>query len=78
MVALLLAITGKDHSSCEIPEVVKMKLLQKLVKQRKESGELYKSQNREDLAEEELYQASTIEAYLPGQISEEELRQIVK
>jgi len=76
--ALLLAKTGKDTSSGEIPEGVEMQLLQKLVKQRKESAELYKSQNRDDLVDDEIYQASIIEAYLPEQMSEEELQKIVK
>jgi uncharacterized protein YqeY len=76
--ALLLAKTGKDTSSGEIPEGVEMQLLQKLVKQRKESAEIYKSQNRADLAEEELYQSSIIQAYLPEQMSKEELQKIVK
>ena len=55
-----------------------MQRLQKLVKQRKESAEIYKTQNRADLAEVELYQASIIEAYLPKQMSKEELQVIVK
>jgi uncharacterized protein YqeY len=76
--ALLLAKTGKDTSSGEIPESVEMQLLQRLVKQRKESAEVYQSQNRNDLADEELYQASIIEAYLPEQMSEEELLAKVK
>ncbi len=76
--ALLLAKTGKDTSSGEIPETVEMQLLQRLVKQRKESAEVYQSQNRNDLADEELYQASIIEAYLPEQMSEEELLAKVK
>ncbi len=76
--ALLLAKTGKDTSSGEIPESVEMQLLQRLVKQRKESAEVYKSQGRDDLADEELYQASIIEAYLPEQMSPEELQAKVK
>ena len=76
--ALLLAKTGKDTSSGEIPESLEMQLLQRLVKQRKESAEVYQSQNRNDLADEELYQASIIEAYLPEQMSEEELLAKVK
>jgi uncharacterized protein YqeY len=76
--ALLLAKTGKDVSSGEIPEDVELALLQKLVKQRKESAEIYRSQNRPDLAETEEYQASIIEEYLPEQISEEELTGIIK
>lgn len=75
--ALLLEKTGKDVSSGEIPEAVEMKLLQKLVKQRRESAAVYVEQNRPELAEEEDFQASIIEAYLPKQLSEEEIAQIV-
>ncbi len=76
--ALLLAKTGKDTMSGEIPEEVELSILQKLVKQRKESAEIYKSQNRADLVEDEVFQASIIEAYLPERMSEEDLRKIVK
>ncbi|MCF8365702.1 MAG: GatB/YqeY domain-containing protein [Bacteroidales bacterium] len=75
---LLIAKTGKDMSSGEIPETIEMQLLQKLVKQRRESAEIYRGQNREDLAEVELFQASIIEAYLPQQMSKEEITEIVK
>ncbi len=75
--ALLLEKTGKDVSSGIIPETVEIKLLQKLVKQRKESSAIYRDQNRNDLAEEEDFQASIIENYLPAKISDDELRQIV-
>ena len=54
------------------------KILQKLIKQRKESAELYKSQNRNDLAAVEEFQAGIIESYLPEQLTEEELRSIIK
>ncbi|MGE4540361.1 MAG: GatB/YqeY domain-containing protein [Bacteroidales bacterium] len=76
--ALLLEKTGKDVSSGEIPEAVELKLLQKLVKQRRESEAVYKDQNRPELAEEEAYQAEIIEAYLPKPLSEEELESILK
>ncbi len=76
--ALLLEKTGAGVGGAEIPETVELKLLQKLVKQRKESAELYKEQNRDDLYEEEVYQATIIEAYLPEQMSEEEVESIVK
>jgi uncharacterized protein len=75
---LLLAKTGKDVSSGEIPESVEMQLLQKLVKQRKESAEIYKSQNRSDLAEDELFQAGIIETYLPQQMSAGEISAAVR
>lgn len=75
---LLLIKTGGDINSEEIPESVEMSLLQKLVKQRKESAEMYNAQNRTDLAEDELFQAAIIEKYLPAQISQEEIKGILK
>ena len=75
---LLLLKTGKDTSSMEIPESLEIKILQKLVKQRKESAILYTEQNRPELVEEEAYQASIIEAYLPKQLSEEEVEGIIQ
>ncbi len=55
-----------------------MKILVKMVKQRKESAEIYNSQNRSDLAGDELAQASVIEEYLPKQLSEDELTEELK
>ncbi|KAF0130849.1 MAG: hypothetical protein FD155_1118 [Bacteroidetes bacterium] len=75
--ALLLEKTGKDVSSGVIPESVELKLLQKLVKQRRESAAIYVSQMRADLADEEIFQASIIENYLPSQMSEDEIKAIV-
>ena len=49
------------------------KALQKMVKQRKETAEIYNNQGRKDLADVELFQANVIEAYLPKQMSNEEL-----
>jgi uncharacterized protein len=51
-----------------------LKALQKMVKQRKETADVYKTQNRQDLADVELSQAAVIEAYLPKQMSEDEVR----
>ncbi|MGQ0829120.1 MAG: GatB/YqeY domain-containing protein [Bacteroidota bacterium] len=51
-----------------------LKALQKMVKQRKETAEVYKTQGRADLADVELSQAGIIEAYLPKQMSEDEIR----
>lgn len=51
-----------------------MKAIQKEVKKRKESGDLYTQQNRADLAEVEAYQASVLEDYLPKQLSEDEIK----
>jgi uncharacterized protein len=75
---LLLLKTGKDTSSGEIPESVEMQLLQKLVKQRREAAEIYNSKGREDLAEEETFQAGIIEQYLPQQMDDEELKKVVQ
>lgn len=66
------AKTAKD-SDGELSEDVAVKILQKMVKQRKDSAEIYKSQNRPDLAEPELEQVAVIEQYLPKQLSEAEL-----
>ena len=72
--ALLLANTAEG--SKEITPEDELKILQKLVKQRKESAEIYKTQNRQDLYEVEINQATVIEAYLPAQMSEEEIKKI--
>lgn len=57
-----------------LTEEAVMKALQKEVKKRKESAEIYATQNRKDLADVELFQAGVIEAYLPKQMDEAEIR----
>lgn len=74
--ALMLEAT-KDGSG-EVSEEAELKILQKLLKQRKEAGDLYIQEGREDLAEDEIKQAKVIEAYLPAQMSEEEVTEVVK
>mgnify|MGYP000636880058 FL=1 len=74
--ALMLEAT-KD-SSGEVSEEVEMKILQKLHKQRKDAAALYEEQNRPDLLEDEVFQANIIEAYLPAQMSEDEIGSVVK
>lgn len=54
-----------------------IKLIQKLVKQGKESAELYSSQNRPELAQEELAQVAVMEKYLPKQLSEDEIKTVL-
>lgn len=54
-----------------------VKIMQKMVKQRKETAEIYKTQNRPDLAEKELAEADVIEKYLPAQMSDAELEKII-
>lgn len=55
-------------------DATELKALQKMVKQRKETADIYKTQNRNDLVDVELAQAAVIEAYLPKQMSEEEIK----
>ena len=74
--ALLLAKTQKN-SNGEIGEVEEIKILQKLVKQRKESADIYANQKRPELANIELSQAKIIERFLPKQIDAEELEKII-
>jgi hypothetical protein len=75
--AILLAKTEKKEQAELSPEA-EIKLLQKLIKQRKESAEIYKAQNREDLYSQELFQSSVIEEYLPQQLSLEEIDDIIR
>ena len=69
---LLLLKTKEGHSD-EITEAEGLKVIQKMIKQRKESAELYKANGRDDLAEKELEQVKYLEAYLPEQLSAEQL-----
>ena len=73
--ALLLAQTEKGAG--EMSEADEVKLVQKLVKQRKDSAAIYKEQGREDLAAPELAQAEVISRFLPEQLSEEEIEKVV-
>jgi uncharacterized protein YqeY len=73
--AILLAKT--DGSGNELDEAGEIKILQKLVKQRKDSLEIYQKQNRDDLAATEREEIEIIERYLPAQLSDEELRKII-
>ena len=73
---LLLAQTSTGSKE-EISEADEIKILQKLVKMRKDSAEIYTTQNRPDLAEPELAQIAVIEQFLPAQLSEAEVETIV-
>ena len=70
--ALLLARTEKGAAD-ELTHEVEIKVLQKLVKQRKESAEIYKTQNRDDLYQIEMDEMNVIEPYLPQQMSRFEI-----
>ena len=75
--ALLLARTEKGAAE-EITPEAETKVLQKLVKQRKESAEIYKTQNRDDLYQVEMEELEVIEAYLPKQMSHDEVEVYLK
>ena len=62
----------------ELHDDVALKILQKMIKQRKESAEMYIAGNRQDLADADLAQANVIEQYLPKQMTEEEIKAAVK
>ena len=74
---LLLAQTESGAKE-EVSEEEEIKLLQKLVKQRKDSAAIYIQQGRQDLADPELEQAAVIEKFLPAQLSEEEVEAVVR
>ncbi len=73
---ILLAQTASGSKE-EITEADEIKILQKLVKMRKDSYEIFSTQNRADLAEPELAQIAVIEKFLPAQLSEAEVEAIV-
>ena len=73
---ILLAQTASGSKE-EISADDEVKLLQRLVKTRKESARIYTEQNRPDLAEPELAQVAVIEKFLPAQLSEAEIETII-
>ncbi|WKW46959.1 GatB/YqeY domain-containing protein [Myroides sp. JBRI-B21084] len=72
---LLAQTSGADAALTEADEI---KLLQKLVKQRKDAAAIFVEQGRNDLAEPELAQAAVIEQFLPAQLSEAEVESVIK
>lgn len=75
--AILLAKTAEGASG-EIDDAQIVKIIQKLVKQRKESAEIYSQQNRPELAENELAEAAVMEKYLPKQMDESQVETALK
>ena len=75
--AILLHKTQKS-SDGELSNEDEMKLLQKLVKQRKDSADIYTGQGRNDLADPELKEAELIQQFLPKALSEDELKVVIK
>jgi uncharacterized protein YqeY len=74
--AIILAKTAEGAGG-QLSEADEVKLLQKLVKQRKESLEIYQKQDRPDLAQKEMEEIAVIEQFLPKQLSQEELKPII-
>jgi uncharacterized protein YqeY len=74
---ILLAETDKN-SGGDISGDTEIKLLQKAVKQRKESAEIFEQQGRKELADKENFQLEVISRYLPKQLSEEEISKILR
>ena len=74
--AFLLANTS--GSGVELSESDEIKIVQKLVKQRKDSAVIFTEQGREDLAEPELAQSAVLEKFLPAQMSEEEITAVIE
>ncbi|MEO6838099.1 MAG: GatB/YqeY domain-containing protein [Ginsengibacter sp.] len=74
--AIIIAKTAQGAGG-EVKEEEETKLLQKLVKQRKDSLEIYEKQNREDLAGKEREEIEVIEKFLPKQMDENELKEVI-
>jgi len=75
--AFTLARSDKGAGSVLASEE-ELKIIRKLVKQRRESAEIYKAQNRPDLFEKEVIEADVLEKYLPAKMSDDELLNIIK
>lgn len=76
--AILLAKTAEGGQKETLEDAELVKIIQKLVKQRKESAAIYTQQNRPELAENELAEVAVMEKYLPKALSEEEVETAVK
>ena len=74
--AIMLEATKKGDET--VADEVSLKLIAKLVKQRKDSAAIFINQDRQDLADEEINQLVYLEGYLPAQMQEDEVRKIVK
>lgn len=74
--AFLLAQTQKGAT--ELNDEAKQKIIQKLVKQRKDAADIFQKQNRPDLADDEIAQANVLQAFLPKQLSQREIEESIK
>ena len=75
--AFVLARAEKGAESVLSPEE-ELKIIQKLVKQRRESADIYKEQNRQELYDKEITEAEVLEKYLPAKMSDEELMKTIR
>lgn len=72
--SLILLEETKEGAAADLSPEDEIKLLTKAVKQRRDSAEIYRSQNRPDLLEAEMTEIAVIEKYLPKQLTEEEVK----
>lgn len=75
--AAILIVKTSEGAGADLTEADESKLLQKLAKQRKDSLEIFRAQNREDLAKKEEEELEVIERYLPKQMDESELKEAI-
>ena len=73
--AFLVAQTEKGAG--DLNDTAKQKIIQKQVKQRKDAAAIYLEQNRQDLADDEMAQVAVLEEFLPEQLSEDRIREVV-
>ena len=73
--AFLVAQTEKGAG--ELDDAAKQKIIQKQVKQRKDAAAIYLEQNRQDLADDEMAQVAILEEFIPEQLSEDKIREVV-
>ena len=73
--AFLVAQTEKGAG--DLDDAAKQKIIQKQVKQRKDAAAIYLEQNRQDLADDEMAQVAVLEEFLPEQLSEDRIREVV-
>lgn len=76
--AILLAKTAEGEAREHLEDSEVVRIIQKLVKQRRESAEIYSEQSRQDLADNELAEAAFMEKYLPAALSEAEVEEMIK
>ena len=74
----ILKAKTSGNAKAEMTEAEELKLVQKLVKQRKDSAKVYQEQKREDLAKDELAEVAILEEFLPEQMSEEAIEKVVE